>query len=291
MRGRVYGKGMALVLMFAIMSVFVVAACKGGEGDTGATGQVGPRGEQGLKGDPGPAGPKGDKGDQGIPGQPGPTGARGAQGATGPDGPAGNDAVSPQARVTVTKSTLTMSEPLEVWGSGFSSSEEITVTLEIDRDVFRPLGTVSANDSGAFVLSASQIGGDSGTRTKALGIRTILAEGDQGSKASVPVMITELAGMPPTLPSSNLFVGAAKPGGSTTVWGSGFRPGESISLTAVVTAGDTGSVVGGIDASDSGAFSVEITVPRGLKPGTYTLRAAGDLGSEATAPLVVAEEK
>ena len=57
----------------------------------------------------------------------------------------------------------------------------------------------------------------------------------------------------------------------------------------------TVGIVGGPDllvgrtANESGAVILEAIVD--LEPGIYTIRATGDQGSEATAPLLILEEK
>lgn len=284
-------KAIGPILALALVMALALAACTGSRGEPGAAGSPGSVGPRGAQGEQGPPGLNGAKGDAGPPGQIGPTGAQGPRGAAGPQGPSGTDAVSPQARLIVSKPRLTMSEPVEVWGSGFKPSEEVTVTLEIDKGVFRPLGTAPANGSGAFILRIAEIGGDSVTRAKAIGVRTVLAEGRTGSIASAPVLVLEVPDPPPTLPSSNVFVAPARPGGASTVWGSGFRPGEAVSVVVVTSSSGAGPIVGGAIASDGGSFSMAMTMPGGLQPGTYTLRVLGELGSVGTAPLVVSEIK
>ncbi len=180
-----------------------------------------------------------------------------------------------------------MSDPVEVMGSGFIDGEEVTVTLEIDGTLIRLVGTATANESGAFIITADEFGGDASTKSAAIGARTVLAEGSEGSKASVPVIITE-ATPPTTPPSASLFVEPTKPTGTSAVWGAGFRAGELVTITAL-TSSSGGPILGAIEANENGSLSTIITVD--LDPGIYTLKAVGAAGSEATAPLVISENK
>jgi len=76
----------SVLLVFLLVFVTLLTACKS------TAGSVGPQGPQGPAGAQGPAGPKGDKGD---PGPAGPKGDTGAQGAAGPQGPVPTAATVP----------------------------------------------------------------------------------------------------------------------------------------------------------------------------------------------------
>ncbi len=84
-------------------------------------------------------------------------------------------------------------------------------------------------------------------------------------------------------PAANLFATGAEPGGTATVWGSGFAADEAVTLAVSGSGGQT--VLGSAEANDSGAFVADVTAD--LDAGIYTLLALGDGGSEATAPLMV----
>nr|DAP40722.1 MAG TPA: Spherulation-specific family 4 [Caudoviricetes sp.] len=78
----------------------------GPEGPRGPAGPPGPKGEQGIQGSPGPAGANGQPGPKGENGAVGPAGPPGPQGPPGPAGergPAGQDAVTPQLDMYLTK--------------------------------------------------------------------------------------------------------------------------------------------------------------------------------------------
>ena len=112
------------------------------------------------------------------------------------------------------------------------------------------------------------------------------ASGSSGSQGS-----TGPAGPPgppgPGGPSIALAASSIVPSGDTvTVWGAGFANGETVSV--IVTAAIAGmdlNVVGG-EANRSGAFSLSASLT--LPAGVYTLKATGDSGSVAVAPLLVA---
>ena len=89
--------------------------------------------------------------------------------------------------------------------------------------------------------------------------------------------------------SSSLTAGGVEPAAVATIVGAGFGADEFVSV-AVVGAGASGGdiILKGGQANGSGAFSLTATI--NLDEGIYTLRATGADGSEASAPLVVAEK-
>ena len=244
--------------------------------------------------DSGEPGPRGALGDQGAPGETGPPGSPGhpgAPGAEGPPGPPGKDAPAPQARILVDKIRLALDEPLEVWGSGFEPGESITIQLEIDDPLNRILGDTTATASGSFRVEFDEIGGDIRTQARITTgeIYTLLARGSSGSTASFPVMIVDpikvISSSPTPSPSTSLLAEVVVKGKFSRFWGAGFEPGEIVSISVIN--GPQVLVAG--RANPSGAFEVEVEV--NLEPGVYTVKAMGDMGSEATTPLVVVFEK
>ena len=263
--------GVILAPLFSAL-VIVLLACQGG---AGAAGIAGPPGNPGI------AGPPGNPGLAGLPGSPGDPGPAGPPGGVGPAGSAG---VSPEASIMISKNQLAIDEAFMVAGSGFNAGEQITLRLFIDDINIRFLGggvssQVSVNESGAFAVEFRRgIGG----RPTVSGVKTIRAEGSDGSTASAPVMIVDEPVMDPS-PSSSLVVGAVRSGGDTKIWGAGFMSGEAVTLWVA------GELLVGGAANDDGAFEMEATVD--IDPGIYTLKATGDGGSVATAPLAVVETK
>jgi hypothetical protein len=278
-------KGIIAALVFS-MFVFALVACQGPAGKSGLPG------EPGNAGNPGNPGPAGSTGEAGLPGNPGNPGDPGAPGQQGPDGAPGADAVSPEAALAVSKGVLTMTEPFSVWGSGFLPGESVVLQIKIDQTLSPIIGgergaQTSANASGSFAVSFDGISDDSATQERAGGISTIFAEGEDGSVASVPVMI--VGSLKVTSPSTSLAVKPIEPEGITTIWGAGFMADESISIIAVgVSPGGGDRVIAGGQANASGAFSIDIGIS--MEVGVYTIKAVGSGGSEATAPLLVAKK-
>lgn len=244
--------------------------------------------------DSGEPGRQGASGDQGVPGETGPPGGPGrpgAPGAEGPTGPPGKDAPAPQARIIVDKIRLTLDESLEIWGSGFEPGESITIQLEIDGLLNRILGDTTATTSGSFRVEFDEIGGDTRTQARITTgeIYTLLARGSSGSTASFPVMVVDpvkvISSSPTPSPSTSLLAEVVVKGKFSRFWGAGFEPDEIVSISVIN--GPQVRVAG--RANSSGAFEVEVEV--NLDPGVYTVKAVGDMGSEATTPLVVVFEK
>ena len=209
----------------------------------------------------------------------------------------------------VAKNIVTMDESLLIAGSGFLPFEPVTLALVIDKVSRVIIGggsgaQVTANDAGAFLMEFSAIGGSASTKAKAVGIRTILGQGADGSVASIPIMISDEA-VPRTGPSSSLAVNPVKTGGMTTIWVAGLQPFEPVFVTAAGVILQRGQPVGvrpkGDDqalvdkslaageANSSGAVML-VNVEIAFAPGVYTVKASGLMGSEATGPLVVTAE-
>ena len=188
----------------------------------------------------------------------------------------------------VSKSTVTLNEPLTVAGSGFRPSEAVTLVLVTGGGKIIIGGgsgaQVTASSAGAFAVDVDRIGGSS-----APGVQTLVAEGSDGSVASLPIMIAATAMLPATMPGSSMVANAVETGGTTTIWGAGFHPGESITLTVLAIDGGTDKILISVPANRSGAFMVDASVE--LAVGVYTLMGKGSMGSEATAALMVSEPK
>ena len=241
---------------------------------SGAEGPAGPQGEAGALGPSGPQGETGPPGRQGETGPPGPP---------GPAGPVGIGTLSSGAAIAPSKSRVVFDEPLEIRGSGFEPGEQIVIRLLID-EVNQPIvgegvgNQISANESGAFVLEIDAVG-EGPIRP---GVKTLIASGANGSVASAPLTIAA-ARTAPASPSTTIVAAAVESGGVTTIWGSGFNPREFASIVVVLPEGEELAVGGA--ANGSGAFEMRATID--LDEGVYTLKASGDAGSEATAPLLV----
>ena len=285
MRKRDTSRGVILALLFSIFSAFVLVACEGAQGPPGAAGlpgNPGNPGAQGVAGVPGDPGLPGLSGNPGNPGAPGPPGGQGAQ------GPAGLSAVSPEAEIFVVKAQfLTMSQPVTVLGAGFNPAEPVLLRLQIEEDREKIFGGQITADGAGNWSATAVIGGSDQVKAAAVGNRAIVAEGADGSIARVPVKILGKPILSPS-PSSSLVANPVVTGSDTMIWGAGFKPNESIAITAVAAVEGQDVFVIGDQANSSGAVVFEATI--NFEAGLYTLIAKGDSGSEATAVLVISAE-
>jgi hypothetical protein len=270
-------RGVTTVLVFSTIILAVV----------GCSGTAGAPGLPGNPGNPGASGSQGLQGDTGLPGNPGNPGNPGAPGSQGPSGPAGSPASAiPKANIVISKSVMTMTEPFQVWGSGFEPGEPVIIKLAIDQSASPVVGgargsQVTANGAGAFKVSFDFVSEKSGFIDRAGGVASLHAAGSDGSVASVPVLITSKA-QGVTSPSSSMAATPVEPGGTSIVYGAGFGAGESVTITG------GGKILAGGQANDDGAFTLEVKVT--LEEGLYTLLAIGASKSEATTPLLVASK-
>ena len=284
-------KGIVIALLSSVL-VLALIACTGPQGEPGQPGLPGNPGNPGASG---PQGPQGEPGLAGLPGHPGNPGAAGPPGPPGPAGAAGAPAVSPEAAIELSKSTIsTAGDPVTVRGSGFLPGEPVVLQLRVDQNLSIIAGgargaQVQANEAGAFSITFDEIGGASASQARAPGERTFFAQGSDGSRASVPVRVVS-APEPMTAVDTSLLASATPAGEPIQVWGAGFMPNEVVSLIAVGAAEGGGNrIFGGVTANESGAFAADAANP--LAEGVYTLRAAGNMGSSATAPLIIVAEK
>ena len=281
MSTRVSSKGIIVALLLSV-SIFALIACTGPQGEPGLPGL------SGSPGNPANPGPQGEPGDPGLPGEsgnPGEPGKPGLQGPQGPQGDRGADAVSPEAALMISAGMLTADEGFSVSGSGFQADEAVLLTVG-EKIIGGGAGAQGqANAGGAFYIEFASMG-----VSVDAGPNTVRAEGGAGSAATIPVMVIDTA-PDTTSPSSSLASTPISPGQDTTVYGAGFLPGEFVSV--VIIGADKNSVVGGGEANSSGAFSFAGRAPISADGvpvfgmGVYTLKAQGDMGSEATAPLLI----
>ena len=187
----------------------------------------------------------------------------------------------------VSKSVVTLSELLTIAGSGFRPSEAVTLVLVSDSGKTIVGGgsgaQVTASAAGAFAMDVNGIGGSASP-----GVKSLMAEGSDGSVASQPIMIAAST-MLPTMPGTSLVANAVETGGTTTIWGAGFRADEAVTLTVLAVGAGVDKILVSVPANMSGAFMVDAKIE--LDVGVYTLNGTGNLGSEATAALMVSEPK
>ena len=232
-----------VVLLLLLFLLTALGPCTGPQGEPGLPGLPG------NPGDPGPQGEFGIPGLHGAPGEPGKHGQPGPQGPEGPPGPPGEDGLRPEAAIMVSSGVMSVDEPLRIAGAGFLPGEPVTLLLVID-DIVRYIiggrtaGQPVANAAGAFSVSFESIRGEGrgerGALRRALGIRTVRAEGEDGSRASAPVYITSI-NAPVTSVLSSLVVEAEtvlnwEATGLDvliTATGAGFIPGEAVMITII----------------------------------------------------------
>tara|TARA_Y100000758_G_scaffold245893_1_gene181898 strand:- start:1532 stop:2398 length:867 start_codon:yes stop_codon:yes gene_type:complete len=281
-------RGLVTALVFSVFIIALVGCSDGAPGAPGLPGNPGNPGAAGPQGAPGEPGVPGEPGEPGLPGLPGNPGAPGAPGPQGPAGVDGADAPAiPKASLSASSSSVTMDGGLTVTGGGFEAGEAVVIQLVVDESLSVIVGggrgaQVAANGAGAFEVTFSSLSEDSDVVSRASGAVTLEAQGGSGSVASIPVVIIDSAAAV-TSPSSNLAIAPGAPGGTTTLYGSGFKKGEMISIWA------GGNILAGAEANKYGAFQLEVKV--GLGEGIYTANAIGSNGSEATAPFLVSKDK
>jgi len=196
--------------------------------------------------------------------------------------------------LVVSKASIgTADDSFTVWGSGFIPGEPVVLLLQVDQNLQIILGgsrgpQITANGAGAFSMSFDALGGSSASLERAPGFRTLAANGVNGSRASAPVLIVD--GVPDqTSGATSLAAAATAVGDPIRIWGAGFVAGERVALVAVAASAGEDAVLIGASVNDSGAF--EVISSNSLGVGIFTLWATGDMGSEATAPLLIVEEK
>jgi hypothetical protein len=227
---------MLITLVVSVIMLFVfAAACAGAAGSPGLPGESG---NPGAPGNPGPSGIQGNQGDPGLPGNPGKAGNPGnpgkpgnpgAAGNPGPTGPAGN-VISPGAAVIVSSQTLYLDSGVTVSGSGFGKYEP--VTAQIDLGGSKPeLGKTTADAAGAWSITVPSVGAISGL-SASTAAQTLLARGDDGGLATVPVTIAANAPVAdvPFENTASISGGSAATGGTLTIHGAGFTGAEYVSM-------------------------------------------------------------
>lgn len=286
-----YGLGLVSI---AYISLVILISCTGPLGPIGDTGPTGPTGPKGATGDPGPTGPPGSRGLTGLSGPP------------GEQGKSGNGVSQPQANIMIETPIIpnatTLVDTFNVWGSGFNSNENVIISLKIDDSLQLVLFDTVTTLGGAFKVRIEKIDADSRvlSRIKLGEIYSLIAEGADGSLASAPLSIESniqpLVDTPVEIPEekdltptenfrASLVATVAVKGTRNSFWGSGFEPGESVTL----------GIIGGPeilvarDADSSGTVILEPIID--LSAGIYTAFASGSEGSIATWPLVVVEGK
>ncbi len=271
-------------VLISILSLMVLAACAGAPGKPGNPGLPGAPGEpgkpgkpglpglQGLQGDsgraglPGLQGPPGEPGKPGLPGLPGAPGAPGQPGLPGEPGKPGKSGlqgspgIAPHANVMSAGRTLYLDATAEIQGSGFQKFEPVTVYIDLDSEgASVMLGSATADAGGAWRLQSSGYGDGLAESVATMlsdgilagNVFSLVAEGDDGTKASTPVLVQAEAPPPPLPPATpakgsvlvgstaadgTFRVGLANAGEEITIVAAGFDAGDLIIVTMDGTA-------------------------------------------------------
>ena len=263
-------RSVLLAVLISMFSMLVLAACAGPAGKPGLPGPAGLAGNPGLPGLQGTAGEPGAPGKPGLPGAPGQPGQPGLPGLVGSRGLTGSSGVSPDSAIVVAGGTIYLDGSATIWGSGFEKFEPVTVFVDIDnrQDVSKGVnlvvGTATADEGGAFSIVAngaeytSKVSFEPDTfrdvpnlaQRMADGVRagaifSLVAVGEDGTRASTPVAIkaqSPLVPPPPAAPvkgsimvgsigQDGLFInGLAAEGAEVTIIGAGFDAGALVPL-------------------------------------------------------------
>ena len=134
------------------------------------------------------AGPAGPQGEPGLPGNPGLPGLPGNPGLPGLQGSPGSSAEAPTATVIVIPASGKAKTPITIVGAGFNPGETVVVEILIE-NVSTVLGkevkNIVSND-GTFKVTSGIPRGKIATP----GVYPIIATGDSGSYAVIPIEVT-----------------------------------------------------------------------------------------------------
>ncbi|MFB7798673.1 choice-of-anchor G family protein [Isoptericola sp. NPDC056134] len=184
-------------------------------------------------------------------------------------------AVTGPPSVAVDPGTVPAGGTTTVTGGGFTPGEDVTVQLT-DEDG-EPVGdavTTTATDAGTIEVELT-VPADA-----APGDHTVVATDSSGATADAPLTVT-------AAPTVAVDPGTVPAGGTTTVTGAGFTPGEDVTVQLTDDAGNPVGDPVTTTADDSGAVEVDLPVPAGTTPGGYTVVASDVTGATAEAPLAV----
>jgi hypothetical protein len=151
---------------------------------------------------------------------------------------------------------------------------------------------IKVNGTGSFIVRLDDISTDVSYSSKIEGIVTILATGTRfDTRASAPLEIINNDGAATFFidNGADLVASPIQNGENSDIYGSGFVPEEEISVLIVGVNNGADKIIAGTEANYSGAFIVSPAIE--LEIGLYTIRAIGRLGSVATAPLLIVQEK
>jgi hypothetical protein len=172
------------------------------------------------------------------------------------------------ASIQVNPSPAQAGELVTVSGQGFQLGEVVSVDF-----AGSTIGVGVADVNGRFSTSGRV---DSSVPA---GVHPFDANGDMGSWATFDLTILQAAA--PAANPQGWFADPVPAGGSTLVSGSGFMPGERISINF------GGSRVGIATANQTGTWSSTVMVPSHMPIGSHPLDVDANMGSSVTKQLTV----
>ena len=95
----------------------------------------------------------------------------------------------------------------------------------------------------------------------------------------------------PPGPPTYLVADATTAGGSTSIYGAGFKANGQVAVTAIAAKGGMDKFLVGGESNASGAVELTVTIADDWPAGVYTLIAEGEGGGTAAAALKVSESK
>jgi len=168
---------LGILVLFSIVTLFLVAACQGSDGDQGLTG---------LKGDPGAPGAPGAQGDIGAQGYTGHAGSRGGAGSEGSEGPTGDPAEATSAAIVLVSNSVTPANPVfQVSGSGFTAGDSYSAKIW---DGANPVNLTHTSTEAVTVNSDGAIRGSWKTFVSA-GLYTVAVTDASGVMATAPLVV------------------------------------------------------------------------------------------------------
>ena len=165
---------------------------------------------------------------------------------------------------------------IHVLGSGFKSGESIV--LYADNDDINEIKLIEStvDASGLFELEVDL--------KLSSGHYLIKAVGLEGTLATSSFLVGNSGGSP----GATIVATSVSPGETSDIYGSGFSVGEIISVVILNAENGSNRIVAGNETNLSGAFLSSVQID--LQEGLYTILAQGNLGSFATAPLLVSSK-
>jgi hypothetical protein len=176
--------------------------------------------------------------------------------------------------VVVDPSTVAAGDSTTVTGEGFTPGTDVAVGLaDADGEPLGATTTVTTDHDGGFTVE-HPVPDDA----PAGDLTVVVTDPTTGQDAEAPLTVVS--------PSASVDPGSVPAGGTTTVEGDGFAPGQGV--TVAVTGPDGAVVDKTVTAGADGSVSVDITVPAGATPGDHVVTVTDETtGASTEVPLTV----